>query len=93
MRDFTGHRLPRQPPGQPILFKMKCCAAIIVTVVGGVAIFVTGGLLAPVVGPALGFTAAGIAVGSLAAAAQSCRGNVASGSVISQMTSAAMKSK
>ncbi|XP_030038440.1 uncharacterized protein LOC115453851 [Manduca sexta] len=69
---------------------MGLLAAITVGVVGGVAIYGTGGLLTPWVAPMLGFGSGGIAAGSTAAAAQAYVGNVAAGSILAKMTSAAM---
>nr|AAV91445.1 hypothetical protein 32 [Lonomia obliqua] len=69
---------------------MGLLAALAVNLVGGAIIYGTGGLLTPIVAPMLGFGSAGIAAGSTAAAAQAYYGNVVAGSVISQLTSAAM---
>lgn len=69
---------------------MGLLAAIAVNVIGGAVIYGTGGLLAPAVAPLLGFSGAGIAAGSTAAAAQAYYGNLAAGSIISQLTAAAM---
>lgn len=69
---------------------MGLLSAIAVNLVGGAVLYGTGGLLAPVVAPLLGFGSAGIAAGSTAAAAQAYYGNLAAGSIISQLTAAAM---
>ena len=71
---------------------MGLIAAIIVNLLGGAVIYVSGGLLMPIIGPMLGFSSAGIAAGSIAASAQAFYGNLAAGSIISMMTSAAMLS-
>ncbi|KAG6444498.1 hypothetical protein O3G_MSEX003401 [Manduca sexta] len=71
---------------------MGLIAAIIVQLFGGAAIYLTGGLLLPLLGPLLGFSSSGIVAGSLAAGAQSYYGNLAAGSIISLLTSAAMVS-
>ena len=70
--------------------EMGLLSAIAVNVIGGAVIYGTGGLGAAWVAPWLGFTGTGIAGGSTAAAAMSYYGNVAAGSVISQLTSVAM---
>lgn len=69
---------------------MGALAAIAVNVIGGIVLYGTGGLLLPIVSPLLGFSSAGIAAGSLAATAQAYYGNLAAGSIISQLTAAAM---
>ncbi|CAH1638302.1 unnamed protein product [Spodoptera littoralis] len=69
---------------------MGVLAAIAVNIIGGIVIYGTGGLLAPIVAPLLGFSSTGIAAGSVAAAAQAYYGNVVAGSIISQLTAAAM---
>ncbi|CAB3260017.1 unnamed protein product [Arctia plantaginis] len=70
--------------------KMGLLAAVAVNIVGGAIIYGTGGLLTPIVAPVLGFGSAGIAAGSTAAAAQAYYGNLVAGSIISQLTAAAM---
>lgn len=69
---------------------MGLLSAIVVGAVGGIAIYGTGGLLTPVVAPMLGFSSTGILAGSTAAAAQAYVGNVAAGSIVAKLTSAAM---
>lgn len=70
--------------------KMGLLAAIAVGVIGGAAVYGTGGLLTPIVAPLLGFGSAGVGAGTTAASAMSFYGNVAAGSVISKLTAAAM---
>lgn len=69
---------------------MGLIAALAVNMIGGAVIYGTGGLLTPIVAPILGFGAAGIGAGSTAAAAQAYYGNLAAGSIISQLTAAVM---
>lgn len=69
---------------------MGFLAALAVNLIGGAVIYGTGGLLAPAVAPLLGFGAAGIGAGTTAAAAQAYYGNLVGGSIISQLTAAAM---
>lgn len=69
---------------------MGLLAALAVNFLGGAVIYGTGGLLLPMVAPMLGFGAAGIGAGTTAAAAQAYYGNLAAGSIISQLTAAAM---
>lgn len=71
---------------------MGLLAAIVVNVVGGAVIYLTGGLAAPWIASLLGFSSTGIVAGSTAAAAQAFYGNVASGSIISMLTAIAMGS-
>ncbi|XP_048478612.1 uncharacterized protein LOC119693029 [Plutella xylostella] len=68
---------------------MGLLAALLVNVVGGAVIYLTGGLLTWLVAPLLGFGSGGIAAGCAAAAAQSYYGNLAAGSIISILQSAA----
>ncbi|OWR53427.1 putative cuticle protein CPH43, partial [Danaus plexippus plexippus] len=70
--------------------KMGFLTALAVNVVGGAVIYGTGGLGVGLVAPWLGFGSAGIASGSMAAAAQSYYGNLVAGSIISKLTAAAM---
>nr|XP_026499604.1 uncharacterized protein LOC113403317 [Vanessa tameamea] len=69
---------------------MGLLTALAVNAVGGIIIYGTGGLGAAWVAPWLGFGSAGIAGGSMAAAAQSYYGNLAAGSIISKLTAIAM---
>uniref|UniRef100_S4NSE1 Putative cuticle protein CPH43 n=1 Tax=Pararge aegeria TaxID=116150 RepID=S4NSE1_9NEOP len=69
---------------------MGLLVALAVNVIGGAAIYLTGGLATGIVAPLLGFGNAGIGAGTLAASAQAYYGNVAAGSIISQLTAAAM---
>ncbi|XP_072949348.1 uncharacterized protein [Epargyreus clarus] len=69
---------------------MGILSAIVVNAIGGAVIYGTGGLATAWVAPMLGFGGAGIAAGSTAAAAQAFYGNLAAGSIISQLTAAAM---
>ncbi|CAG9561783.1 unnamed protein product [Danaus chrysippus] len=69
---------------------MGFLTALAVNVIGGAVIYGTGGLGVGLVAPWLGFGSAGIASGSMAAAAQSYYGNLAAGSIISKLTAAAM---
>lgn len=62
---------------------------MMVTGVGGAAVYLTGGLATPWVAPMFGFGAAGVGAGTAAAAAQSYVGNVAAGSIFSMMQAAA----
>ncbi|GBP94890.1 hypothetical protein EVAR_65454_1 [Eumeta japonica] len=66
-------------------------AAIIVCGLGGLALLTGIGVVPVAI--ILGFTATGIAAGSLAANAQSCFGNVQAGSIISRLTSVGMSAK
>ncbi|CAG4987041.1 unnamed protein product [Parnassius apollo] len=70
--------------------KMGMLAALAVNIVGGAVIYGTAGIGAPLVAPLLGFSSSGIVAGSTAAAAQAYYGNLAAGSIISQLTSIAM---
>lgn len=69
---------------------MGLFSAIIVGVVGGAAVYGTGGLLTPIVAPMMGFSSTGIVAGTLGASAQSYYGNLVAGSLISKMTAAMM---
>ncbi|XP_052741301.1 uncharacterized protein LOC112049251 [Bicyclus anynana] len=69
---------------------MGFLAALTVGVVGGAAIYCTGGLATGLVAPMLGFGSAGIGAGTVAASAQAYYGNLVAGSVISKLTAAAM---
>lgn len=69
---------------------MGILAAIAVNLIGGAVIYLTAGFGAPLIAPLLGFTNTGVAAGSIAAAAQAYYGNVAAGSIIAQLTAAAM---
>lgn len=71
---------------------MGLFTALAVNAIGGAVIYGTGGLGAAWVAPWLGFGSAGIASGSMAAAAQSYYGNLVAGSIISKMTAVAMAS-
>ncbi|CAK1551199.1 unnamed protein product [Leptosia nina] len=69
---------------------MDLLCALAVNILGGVAIYGTAGIATPFVAPMLGFGSSGIAASSVAAAAQSYYGNLAAGSIISQLTAAVM---
>nr|BAM19247.1 unknown secreted protein [Papilio polytes] len=71
---------------------MGLLSAIAVNAIGGAIIYGTGGLGAAWVAPMLGFSSGGIVAGSTAAAAQAYYGNVAAGSIVSQLTAIAMAS-